>query len=233
MRLRHYEGAVTGTLIDNNHAMWVRLEHSGGMVTSIDGGFDRWPTTGCLGAPDVLRELTGTPLTTPREELVAGGKARRHCTHLYDLALFALAMAARTAGERQWDAVVPDPVDGRTVATITLNGEVALRWPLEGQTIKIAGDEPQSLLSGFRPWATTRYAGDALEGAIILRMAAFTARARAHLTDNKPRPLSDFPERRGACHAYSPPQVDSAVHRLNVVRNFSAGLIEPKAGPRL
>jgi hypothetical protein len=57
-------------------------------------------------------------------------------------------------------------------------------------------------------------------------MAAFTARARAHITDDQPRPLRNFPERRGACFAYSPPQVDEAVHRLNVVSDFSREVLE-------
>jgi len=206
--------------------MWVELRHRDGTVSAIDGGFHRWPTTGCLGAAGILQELVGSSIATTREELVAGGRARRHCTHLYDLALLSLAMAGRPAGDRVWDAVVPDAIDGRTIASIALDGAEVVRWPLQGQVIVPAGDEPQSLLAGFTPWASARYSGDALEGALILRMAAFTARARAHITDDQPRPLRDFPERRGACHAYSPPQVDRAVHRLNVVSDFSDGVLE-------
>lgn len=226
MRLRHGDGTVSGTLSDNNHAMWVRLHHSGGAVTAIDGGFHRWPTTGCLGAAGVLQELVGSPIAATRAELVAGGRARRNCTHLYDLALLALAMAKRPLGDRLWDAVVPDAVDGGTIASIALDEVRVLRWPLRDQIIVPDNDAPQSLLSGFTPWALARYSGDALEGAHILRMAAFTARARAHITDDQPRPLRDFPERRGACFAYSPPQVDEAIHRLNVVRDFSNGVDE-------
>nr|WP_314445705.1 DUF2889 domain-containing protein [uncultured Sphingomonas sp.] len=229
MRLHHGNDVVDGTLSDNNHAMWVRLAHADGIVTAITGGFTRWPTTGCPGAVGVLQELVGVPVSATRDQLVANGRARRNCTHLYDVALLALAMANRLPGDRLWDAVVPDAAEGRTVATLSLDGKEVLQWPLDEQVIVPPGDQPQSLLKGFARWAAARYDGDLLEGATILRMAAFTARARAHITDNKPFPLRDFPERRGACFAYSDPQVATAVHRQGVVRDFSKGIVDPNS----
>ena len=227
VRLRHRTGVVVGALDDNNHAMWVRLRHGEGAVTAIEGGFHRWPTTGCLGAVDVLQDIVGLRIDATRDVAGADGQARRHCTHLFDLAMLALAMARRAEGDRLWDAVVPDAIGGRTTATISLDGTVVHAWMLDGVMIMPAAGRPrQSLLSSFAPWARTHFRGDAFEGATVLRMAAFTARARAHITDNHPWPLADFPERRDACHAYRAPQVDSAEHRIGVVRNFSAGVIE-------
>jgi len=223
VELVHAAGAVQATLADNNHAMEVSLRHDGQAIVAISGRFIRWPTTGCPGAVEQLDELVGTPLVLPADALRSGGRARRHCTHLFDLALLALAMAARPRGTRRWDAVVPDAQDGRTVATITLDGDLVHRWPLVDQDITLAGEPSQSLLKGFGAWASERFAGDQLEGAGILRMAAFTARARAHITDNRPVPLRDFPERRGACFAYSPPMVHTALHRIGVVRDLSQG----------
>jgi hypothetical protein len=82
-------------------------------------------------------------------------------------------------------------------------------------------------LAAFMPWAVERFDGDALEGATVLRMAASTARARAHITDTIPWPLAQFPERQGSCHAYSEPEFATAVHRLGVVRDFSAAVDAP------
>lgn len=227
IRLRHEAGAVVGVLDDNNHAMWVQLRHAEGRVTAIGGGFYRWPTTGCLGAADVLQDMVGVSIDSGRDAIGGNGRARHHCTHLFDLAMLALAMARRAEAERTWDAIVPDARGGRTIAAISLNGSVLHTWTLDGVMILPAdGRAQQSLLSAFAPWAKTHFSGDALEGATVLRMAAFTARARAHVTDNRPWPLADFPERRDACHAYRSPQVDTAEHRIGVVRNFSAGVVE-------
>lgn len=227
IRLRHEAGAVVGVLDDNNHAMWVQLRHAEGRVTAIEGGFYRWPTTECLGAADVLQDMLGVSIDSGRDAIGGNGRARHHCTHLFDLAMLALAMARRAEAERTWDAIVPDARGGRTIATISLNGSVLHTWTLDGVMILPAnGRAQQSLLSAFAPWAKTHFSGDALEGAIVLRMAAFTARARAHVTDNRPWPLADFPERRDACHAYRSPQVDTAEHRIGVVRNFNAGVVE-------
>ena len=227
IRLRHKAGSVVGVLDDNNHAMWVRLRHAGGRVIAIAGGFYRWPTTGCPGAAGVLQDMVGVSIDSGRDAIGGNGRARHHCTHLFDLAMLALAMARRAEGDRTWDAVVPDAPGGRTVATISLDGSVLHTWMLDGVMILPAdGRAQQSLLSGFAPWAKAHFSSDALEGATVLRMAAFTARARAHVTDNRPWPLADFPERRDACHAYRSPQVDTAEHRIGVVRNFSAGVVE-------
>ncbi|USU05533.1 DUF2889 domain-containing protein [Sphingomonadaceae bacterium OTU29LAMAA1] len=227
IRLRHRDGVVVGALDDNNHAMWVRLCHADGAVTTIDGGFHRWPTTGCLGAADILQDIVGRSIAATRDVVGGDGRTRHHCTHLFDLAMLALAMARRPEGDRLWDAVVPDAHGGRTTATIGLDGTIVHAWMLDEVMIMPAVGRPQqSLLSGFAPWARTHFSDDAFEGATVLRMAAFTARARAHITDNHPWPLADFPERRDACHAYRPPQVNTAEHRIGVVRDFSAGVIE-------
>ena len=227
IRLRHEAGAVAAVLDDNNHAMWVRLRHADGRVNAIAGGFHRWPTTGCLGAADVLQDMVGVSINSGRDAVGRDGRARHHCTHLFDLTMLALSMARRAEGNRLWDAVVPDARSGRTIAKLSLDGSVLHTWMLDGVMILPAeGRAQQSLLSAFAPWAKEHFSGDALEGASVLRMAAFTARARAHITDNHPWPLADFFERRNACHAYRSPQVDTAEHRIGVVRDFSAGVVE-------
>lgn len=227
LRLRHASGVVTAVLDDNNHAMWLRLKHDGVRVTFIASGYHRPPTTGCLGATEVLAELAGTPITASRQQLFADRRARRHCTHLFDLFVSALASAVGAEGERVWDAVVPDPVDDCMTARLTLNGALVHEWRMRDYVIQPDdGSPPQTLLSGFGPWAAARFQGDALEGATILRMAAFTARARAHITDDADRPLTDFPERHGACHAYRSPQLETARHYVGVVRDFSTEVAE-------
>lgn len=224
LRLRHRAGVVDGTLDDNNHAMWMHLRHDAGTIVAIDGGFHRWPTTACPGASEVLQELVGLPLAVSRAELQANDRARRHCTHLLDLTTFALHFAAEREGTRSWEAIVPDARDGLSTATIALDGYVLHRWRIRNHVTICAddGSEP-SLLRGFAPWASARFAGLALDAAIILRMAAFTARARAHITDNRAWPLAAFPEREGACHAYASARIHEAVHRLNVVKDLSSG----------
>lgn len=233
VRLRRQGGCVQGVLDDNYHAMWLEMRHDGERVTQMQGGFHRPPTTGCLGAPDVLAELIGTSLAASDQELFAPGLAQRQCTHLYGLAALALSAATKPEDQRIWDVVVPDPRDDWTTATVTLNGQLIHEWRLHDYIIQPDdGSDPQKLLAGFAPWAAARWTGDDLEGAGVLRMAAFTARARAHVTDSEAWPLRQFPERRGACHAYTSPQVETALHRVGNALDFSEGLTEsPWPGP--
>lgn len=226
LRFSHHAGGVDGALDDNNHAMWMRLRHDAGTIVAIDGGFRRWPTTACPGAVDVLQELVGLPIAISRADLLANDRPRRHCTHLLDLTTFALHFAAEREGTRMWDAVVPDARDCVSTATIALDGNVIHRWKIRDHVTICAADgtEP-SLLRGFTPWATARFAGLALDAALILRMTAFTARARAHITDNRAWPLAAFPEREGACHAFAHPHIDGALHRLGVVKNLLPDIV--------
>lgn len=235
IRLWNEDGAVSGQLDDNNHALWMRLFHDGARITGTDGGFSRWPTTGCVSAADGLRSLIGMELGTGWLSIYGEGQPRGACTHMFDLAALGIAQAARPTTERVWDVIVPDEgADGLLDAELLLDGERVHHWRLRDMAIAEPAElGGQDVLRGFMPWALARFEGDALEGAIVLRMGLFVARARTVVPDTEVLPLSRFTQRHGVCYAYSSPRFERALQRMNTVRDFSDGLVEGAPPPPL
>ncbi|MFD1611444.1 hypothetical protein ACFSCW_06475 [Sphingomonas tabacisoli] len=226
IRLIHRAGAVLGMLDDNNHAIWVRLRHAEGAITAISGGFHRWPTTGCVDAEIPLQSLVGMSAATPLSELYHG-LPLLNCTHMFDLAVMTMRHAGRPEGRRVWDAVVPDAPQDALVASVELDGALVHRWKLSGDIImEPAALAGQSVVRRFLPWAQAHFTGDALEGALMLRMAVFVSLARRYVTDDRDRPLADFPERHGVCHAYSSPRFERSIQRAGAVVDQSNGVVE-------
>lgn len=232
IRLRNDAGEVVGLLDDNNHAIWVRVRHSEGRVSDICGGFHRWPTNGCPSAGVNLKELVGVELTAPWGQLYQGGLPRRNCTHMFDLAALALRHAARDEPQRVWDAVVPDATGDMLSASVSLNGRFVHDWLLREDIIEApVGLAGVHILKNFLPQAEARFSGDELEGALVLRMAAFVSIARRYVTDDLARPLRNSPARKGVCHAYSGERYEQSVQRIGTVVDMSAGITEQPEPP--
>src|SRR3546814_17023363 len=85
--------------------------HDASIVTAIAGQGIRLPTTACPGAIAQLQSLVGLPIGTPRRDFYTGGIARRHCTHLLDLAVMAIGHAQGPSMEIVYEAEVPDEVE--------------------------------------------------------------------------------------------------------------------------
>ncbi|MDF8331662.1 hypothetical protein [Novosphingobium cyanobacteriorum] len=228
IRLDGRAGVVVVQLDDNCHAMWLRLEHDGARVKDVVGDLTRFPTTGCPSAPAGLRVLKDKPLNAPQAALYSGGGPVGTCTHMFDLAVLAMAHAQRDPGLRTWDVIVPDMVDGITTASVELDGRPLHRWRVEERLVIAPGLEadPQPLFHKFRPWAERHFSGDALEAALVLRMGLFVSRARFYITDAREIPLTEMAMREGSCHAYSRPQIESSHVLLGTVRDFSQQLEE-------
>jgi hypothetical protein len=96
---------ATGVVNDNYHAMWLRLAHDGTTIRDVDAGMQRWPKTTCPGAIHVVREIIGVPLSASRRAFYANGRAGRNCTHLLDVAFWAIRQVQRGPSEpwvRPW-----------------------------------------------------------------------------------------------------------------------------------
>jgi len=222
IRLRSGAGRVDGTLTDNFHRMRCTLWHDGQRVKSIEGEMLRIPTSNCPAAARMLQELVDWPLRDALD-LYRGGRAFRHCTHLFDLAVSVLLHATREPGERVYDATVPDQTGVPVQACLHRDGEPAHQWTLLDQTIvEPAALAGQPVLEGFRAWASTRFDGEELEAALILAKTCFVARGRAHrIEDWAGRSLADYGEATGVCYAYAPERIGSGtIHGTNV-RDFS------------
>lgn len=226
IRLAAEPGVAQGRLIDTFHEMTVRLEHDAGRVTAIEGASLRIPQTNCPGAVAVLQELVGLPLATPAAEIYAGGRARRHCTHLLDLAVLVLAQAARGEAHRVYDAVVPDETDAPIDIEVCRDDEPVHRWRVRGGAIlapvELAG---RAMGRGFAAWSSAQFSGDALEAAGVLSRTWFIARGRTlDIGRWVGQPTAINRAQRDSCYGYASVRADDGRFLGDTLRDFSAGI---------
>lgn len=212
---------LAGRLVDNFHDMRCTIEHDGRRIVSIGGSMPRHPTTQCPGAVGVLQELVGLPLATPFESIYTGGRARRNCTHLFDLAALAIAQAARGTPARCYEAIVPDPGDAPVTIEVRRDGQLVHSWSAQaGQIVAPAEFAGRTLRQGFAAWASGAFAGDEFEAALVLARTVFVSYGRrwnmaawAGLTARRTSRDTDL------CYAYSKQRADTTVFLGTNVRD--------------
>jgi len=214
-------GCVVAELEDDWHRMVVTLRHEDGVATLVQGEMKRWPWTTCQGAIERLADrFTGLPLASFARQ----GDKTSHCTHLFDLAIFAAAHA-QEAQAIAYDITVSDPVDSRSEASLLRNGQEAMAWSLrEGVLIapeELAGTSLYKLGDWIASLDTRRQ-----EAARILRWASILAFGRAM---DIPEGLSATAFGGGTCYTFQPEQAELATRRADVPRDFSLSGILPLA----
>lgn len=206
-------GTVDAHLSDNFHEMRCRIRHDGRIVTAIESEAIRIPTSACPGAASILQELVGIRLDTPKRALYADGRALRHCTHLFDLAVLAIGFAPSPPMRTRFEAIVPDELDAPVFLSIRQDGRIVHRWLVRDGVIQ----EPESLRGnilgkGFAHWASTAFAGSTLDAATILARTWLIAIGRQFLTTaTAGQPIAVNRDMAGRCFAYSPPHAATAV----------------------
>jgi hypothetical protein len=197
---------------DAYHSFRLTLRHDGQRIVDILPRFERVPLTTCPSAEEPLRRLIGTPLETGWRELAIQENPRTHCTHLFDLAVLAMAQARR-GGARSYDVVVPDEHPGAVWTVLQRDGETLFRWrTFESRILEPVDLADKPLLRGFSRWATARFEGDELEAALVLHKAYFVSRARAwNVEAGADKPVAHHTMIRDACHSYSEPQMSIAI----------------------
>ena len=208
---------------DDFHHFAVDLDHDGQRVTAIAGAAVRFPWTTCPAAAAELQGLVGAPLAKRSTAIADHIPARRNCTHLYDLAGLALGHAGLGRADRRYDVTIPDREHWATEATIACNGEVRLRWAVQGHTIE--GPPPfagQRLRGGFLAWADATLDPETAEAAIILRRALSISLGRIMDLDVFPT-AADLGERVvGTCYTFQPERLSVALRMKGSTRDFSA-----------
>lgn len=234
-------GLVRAGVADDFHEYEVDVRHDGREVLGVEARSVRAPWATCPGAMPQLDALRGARLGTDvwrRKDLP---DPHFQCTHMYELALFAMAQAVR-GGSRQYDILIPDRAaprseeprggasldafTGRTRATLIRDGQVVLEWELEGVTI-----QPPSPYAGLSIMqvggAAARSEDDeGLEAVKILRRSTHIALARSF-----PTPAGAWIRKSGslgACYAFQPERVDLGVAQPGSRRDFTesgAGLL--------
>jgi hypothetical protein len=216
---------VRGDLEDDFHRFGLTLHHDGARVTAVEGDAGRFPWTTCPSAVDPLRSVAGAPIARRLTELGEHVAARSNCTHLFDLAGLAIAHAARGSLEptRLYDIEIPDRERGRTSPQLSRDGQVLLRWDLEGTMI--SGPPPYddiALRAGFLAWAEERLDEEEAEAAIVLRRACDISFGRAMDLDvyDTAADLGDI--MLGTCHSFQPGTIEVALRNKGQTRDFSA-----------
>jgi hypothetical protein len=226
---------VRGDLEDDFHRFGLTLHHDGACVTAVEGDAERFPWTTCPSAVEPLRSVAGAPISRRLTELGEHVAARSNCTHLFDLAGLAIAHVARAAaGTRRYDANIPDRSGAATSPQLERDGELVLRWQLEGTTI--TGPPPYdgiALRSGFLAWAEETLDNEEAEAAIVLRRACDISFGRAMDLDVY-ESAADLGEiMLGTCHSFQPGTIEVALRNRGQTRDFSSDadlLLQEPAG---
>lgn len=228
LRFSRLPGAVLATVDDTHHAMWLLIRHDGLRISDIAAAISRGPATTCGGAAAGLRALIGEPLASDPQVISAALTTTSNCTHLADLATWAMRSAATNGQGVTTFAITVDDDDGAPYGLeIARDGQPIHSWEATGYAViapaALAG---MPLMRGFMARARTHFSGDVLEAAIMLQRGVFVARGRRHLVDaGPPVPLKAAADMKNACYSYSGDRLDSAVNHIGYVRDFTAGVM--------
>lgn len=210
-------GIVDGHLSDDFHEMRCRVRHDGRTVLAVEGNVLRIPTTACPAAIGVLQELVGIPLATPVRDFYRGARARRHCTHLLDLAVLAVRHGAAPPHATHYEAIVPDETDEPVTISVARDGAVVHRWRI-GDGIILSPEPLQgnTLYTGFAAWAAGVFDDDELEAATVLSRTWLIAIGRRFLPQQAAgRTIAENAEMAGRCFAYAPERAATATFTGN------------------
>jgi len=219
------KGRVAADLADNFHEMSCTIEHDGEQVTGVVGQTVRIPTSACPAAASLLPELIGTSLKQSPALYYQDSRARRHCTHLYDLAILAIRHAARGGGTTEYVAVVPDETDRPVEIGIDRDGDPVHRWEIRNGVIvspqQLAG---RTLGRGFARWAAAHWSDDEFDAATILSRTWLIAIGRQYAIDRVAgQPVTRNQEMIGRCFAYDPVRASDTVFVAGSIRDSRAG----------
>jgi hypothetical protein len=163
--------------------------------------------------------LVGTLLTSSFAEALARLPIREHCTHLYDLACLGIAHAAKRTGMRRFDMAVADRSEGRTRATLAIDGTSTLDWQVDGT--RIVSPHDVDLRREFVDWASTMFDPEEAENAILLRRALFVSNGRRRDLDDAAN-AAEGSRNMGGCFVMRPGFAERATRVFGASRDFSA-----------
>jgi hypothetical protein len=214
-------GQATAEIEDDFHHFAVTVVHDGAQVTGARGQAIRYPWSSCPLAAGALSALEGLPISSDPTAVYRHVDPLLQCTHMFEMAGLAVTHAARGLGTRRYEATVSDPAQGWIEADLACDGELVLRWRLQGGLIaepaRYLGKRPADFRSQTLADLPHAEAGNLL----ILRRAVALAGARGMDIDRFAT-AADMGRGR-ACFVFRPGIAEHAQRRRGSVRDFSTG----------
>ncbi|MFM7273586.1 MAG: hypothetical protein ACKO4A_06980, partial [Gammaproteobacteria bacterium] len=172
---------------------------------------------------DALRSIIGAPLDPRMSVLKQHADPRANCTHLFDLAGLAVALAARGEARREYLVEIPDMIEGRHEARLERDGGRVLTWEVHRGRIEAPSPYAgRQVLGGFSRWALDALARDGLEYALVLARGYFVGLSRIYdMEKTPPGPASEDPMPSGVCWSYTSPRAEQAYRVRGNRKDFS------------
>jgi hypothetical protein len=217
------DGRVVGDMEDDFHRYGIEIEHDGERVDAVRGRAYRYPWTECGHVFGPLQAFRGKPLSTSLAAAARGANPRENCTHLFDLAVLAIAHAAAGRARRQYDIAVPDRVDGATRATLERDGERLLAWDLRGSEISDPPPYAGRELRGpdVPRWAEAELDPDTAEATLVLRRGVVIANGRLGNFEAAPDASVLLSWAKNSCHSFTPGIAEKALRVPGTTRDFT------------
>lgn len=232
-------GVVRAALEDDFHHFVVEVTFDKGVVSAIEGRALRHPWTTCPGASERLRDFLGQPASTSIIRRKDVTDVSQQCTHQHDLAVLAIAHAARGEGRTVYEITVPDrpdrtlfpriengvlyritDFDGHTTATLDHDGARVLTWHLDG--LHVAEMDGLDYRKAGR-WGEDHDVDDqTLEHMKVLRQGIFVAGGRANDVDLVLDPESSLERAsRPPCFVFQPIRLKSGRRVIGSTLDFT------------
>jgi len=224
IRLAARAGEVRATVEDDFHHFRVVVQHDGHRVLKAFSDARRSPYTLCPAAGGRLAALVGQSLTTDLTALTGEIDARNQCTHQFDLACLAVAIAARGASQRRYHAIVHDSRGSDTLATLDRDDERVLEWEMDGDTILSPSPfSGRSIGTGFTGFVARELNHEEAEAALVLRRAVFITSGRgiSEWIDSFPHAMIT-----GGCWVQQPEQHRDALRNKGSTLDFTGRVNE-------
>ncbi len=174
-----HPGEVRAAVEDDYHHFRVRLRHDGQTVTGVESEALRIPWAACAFAHENWSKFVGAPLDDRSSAIADYVEMRLFCTHMFELAGLAMAVAAKGVTRRRYDMSVGYGGRRDEPAQLWRDGEALLSWWTDGQTI--LGPEPYAGVvvgRGFAGFAKTQLGAEDGEAALVLRRAIIISGGR-------------------------------------------------------
>lgn len=228
-------GTVRAGLEDDFHHFRVTVTMDGDRVVDIDAKTFRFPWSTCPGAVAPLRGFIGQSVSSGMLRRQDMPSPRLNCTHLHDLTLLALAQAVRGPGRRQYDVTVPprepngrsigpDNIPtwppGRTSATLARDGDLLMRFDMEGETVRAPAEAAGLDFRHLGKWAAEKGDDDFLEAVKVFRQGFFVSSGRAVPVEIVNHDLVRQ-VMSGVCYTFQPERIDQGERCLDTPRDFT------------